>query len=263
MTPEEFRDKVKAAVERAHPGLKATPKDAFTLELSNGMVMYLHNFYQTYQASPGNVDRLMETIAGSLPSIQGPEIVEVDFEAARPKIMPLIKPRDFVEDTPKGLQLTFSPFTTRTVIAYVLDAKKHIAFVNETMRERWGKTTQELRSLACENLLEYKKEMKAHALGGDKVEAIVLQTLDGYDATRVLLPNFWERISPHLGNEFLVGIPNRDFLIAFSTRDKAFARATIAQIRKDFRKQPYAVTDEILHVTEFGIVAHDEPPLGG
>ena len=53
--------------------------------------------------------------------------------------------------------------------------------------------------------------------------ALVLNSGDGYDATRLVLPQVRDAFAAELGEEYLVGIPNRDFLIAFSQRDPGMA----------------------------------------
>ena len=45
------------------------------------------------------------------------------------------------------------------------------------------------------------------------VNLVILQTLDGYDASRILLPALHERLKRLLGTPFAAGIPNRDFAI--------------------------------------------------
>ena len=63
------------------------------------------------------------------------------------------------------------------------------------------------------------------------MELILFQTMDGYDASRVLLPDLNEKLRDHLGSPFAAAIPNRDILLCF--RDD---EATIAHLRPQIER---------------------------
>jgi uncharacterized protein YtpQ (UPF0354 family) len=96
--------------------------------------------------------------------------------------------------------------------------------------------------------------MAAHAAQDEdgKINLILFQTMDGYDASRILLPTLHDRLREHLGSPFAAGIPNRDILLCFRNDDETVARLR-EQIADDYRKMPHQVTDKLLLVTADGI----------
>ena len=76
--------------------------------------------------------------------------------------------------------------------------------------------------------------------------------MDGYDASRVLLPTLHEKLREHLGSPFAAGIPNRDILLCFRNDDETVGRLR-EQIAEDHRQMPHGVTDKLLLVTPDGI----------
>jgi uncharacterized protein YtpQ (UPF0354 family) len=76
--------------------------------------------------------------------------------------------------------------------------------------------------------------------------------MDGYDASRILLPTLHERLREHLGSPFAAGIPNRDILLCFRNDDETVDRLK-GQIAEDYRNMPHQITDRLLLVTADGI----------
>jgi uncharacterized protein YtpQ (UPF0354 family) len=100
--------------------------------------------------------------------------------------------------------------------------------------------------------------MSAHAAQDDdgKINLILFQTMDGYDASRVLLPSLHEKLREYLGSPFGAGIPNRDILLCFRTDEETVDRIR-DQIADDHKKLPHGVSDKLLLVTADGIAPMD------
>jgi uncharacterized protein YtpQ (UPF0354 family) len=102
------------------------------------------------------------------------------------------------------------------------------------------------------------ESMSAHAAQDDdgKINLILFQTMDGYDASRVLLPNLHEKLREHLGSPFVAAIPNRDILLCFRNEPETVERLR-EQIETDHRRMPHGVTERLLLVTPDGIAPMD------
>jgi len=112
----------------------------------------------------------------------------------------------------------------------------------------------DLHDAAIENLTARSNTIAAHAAQDDdgNMELILFQTMDGYDASRVLLPDLNEKLRDHLGSPFAAAIPNRDILLCFRDDEATIAHLR-PQIERDFAQMPHQITDEILLVTPDGI----------
>ncbi len=119
-------------------------------------------------------------------------------------------------------------------------------------------SVDDLHTLAIDNLVARSEQLAAHAAEDDdgEVNLILFQTMDGYDASRLLLPTLHERLREYLGSPFGAAIPNRDMLLCFRNDD-----ATVDRLRKqvaaDYRSMPHQVTDRLLLVTADGIAVRD------
>ena len=78
--------------------------------------------------------------------------------------------------------------------------------------------------------------------------------MDGYDASRILLPTLHERLKEHLGSPFAAGVPNRDILLCFRDDEETVGRLQ-AQIARDYKTMPHQVTDRLLLITPDGLAA--------
>ncbi len=109
-----------------------------------------------------------------------------------------------------------------------------------------------------ENLVRRSQQMTAHAAQDEsgRINLILFQTMDGYDASRVLLPNLHDRLREHLGSPFAAAIPNRDILLCFRNDDDTVERLR-DQIAADHQKMPHGVTDKLLLITQDGIAPRD------
>ena len=85
---------------------------------------------------------------------------------------------------------------------------------------------------------------------------VILQIMDGYDASRLLLPTLHDRLRRFLGSPFAAGVPNRDILLCFRNTDEMVSRLR-KQIRNDYREMPHQISDRVLLVTPDGIAYRD------
>ena len=76
--------------------------------------------------------------------------------------------------------------------------------------------------------------------------------MDGFDASRILLPTLHNRLREHLGSPFVAGIPNRDILLCFRNDEQTVERLS-EKISEDYRQMPHQVTDKLLLITPDGV----------
>ena len=139
-------------------------------------------------------------------------------------------------------------------IAYAIDHDRTIAYISKARFESWGIPLEQLHQNAIDNLTARSEAISAHAAQDEngKVNLILFQTMDGYDASRILLPTLHDRLREHLGSPFAAGIPNRDILLCFRDDTETMDRLK-KQIAEDYQRMPHQVTDQLLLVTPDGI----------
>ena len=126
--------------------------------------------------------------------------------------------------------------------------------------DRFGSccSIDDLHETALKNLVGKSESIAAHAAQDEQgqVYLILFQTMDGFDASRVLLPTLHERLREYLGSPFAAGIPNRDILLCFRNDDETVDKLR-QQIGNDYLHMPHQVTDTLLLVTPDGLAPRD------
>lgn len=100
--------------------------------------------------------------------------------------------------------------------------------------------------------------LTAHAGQDDdgRVNLVIIQSMDGYDASRILLRGLHDRLRGHLGSPFLAGIPNRDILICFRNEPEMVRRVS-EQVRDDYARMPHQISPAIFLLTADGVAQYE------
>jgi uncharacterized protein YtpQ (UPF0354 family) len=144
-------------------------------------------------------------------------------------------------------------------VGYAVDGERTISYIPRKLFESWQMEVDDLHEVAIGNLEAKSQSLQAHAdqEPSGETNLIIVQTLDGYDATRILLPGLHDRLREFLGSPFLVGIPNRDILICFRDDPAIVARVRV-QVADSFRTMPHQVSDGLFLLTADGIAPYQE-----
>ena len=139
-------------------------------------------------------------------------------------------------------------------VGYAIDSDRTIAYIPEPQFDDLGHLPRRPARGGIANLLKRSEAMSGHAAQDEdgKINLILFQTMDGYDASRLLLPTLHEKLREHLGSPFAAAVPNRDILLCFRNDDETVGRLR-EQIAEDYRQMPHQVTDKLLLITPDGI----------
>lgn len=258
----EFLQHVQRLIAQRFPLVKLESSDSeFALRI-NGHWTNLENLYRlsVVETDP-NVftDQLSHTVdrwvIELLRAAEGQPDHSATFEELRERIFPVVlskSPRDVA-----GLPMVSQQILDGLAVGYALDSKNTLAYVPKTIFGTWGITLDELHETAMANLVARSETLAAHAAQDDdgRVNLILIQTMDGYDASRILLPGLHDHLREHLGSPFVAGIPNRDILVCFRDEPKMVERLR-QQVADDYRTMPHQVTDQLFLVTRDGIAPY-------
>lgn len=253
---EQFIEQVLACVAEKFPLVKIARGAApFSMKV-NGHVASLENLYRSVVLNPDQSrHRIERWIVELLRAAEGSPDRNGSFDELRDRILPMILSE---KSAASHRHTVIEPLVDGLNIAYAIDSDRTITYIPETQFGDWGITREQLHAAAIENLVARSEAMSAHAAQDEQgqVNLILFQTMDGYDASRVLLPSLHEKLREYLGSPFAAGIPNRDILLCFRNDDETVARLR-DQIGDDHRKMPHGVTDRLLLVTADGIAPRD------
>lgn len=257
LTREQFSERVLEVVRDKFPLVKAARAEhPFSLSI-NGMPASLENLYRLTLLRPQDLRRHTERwIVEILRAAEGHPDHSGSFEDLRDRIFPMVIPQ-----APADLQLgsmVTQPFVANLVIAYALDQDRTIDYIPLSRFKQWDMSIDDLHAAAMANLVRKSEALNAHAApdDGGGVSLIIFQAMDGYDASRILLPTLHNRLREYLGSPFAAAIPNRDILLCFKN-DAPTVDKYREQIVADYRQMPHQVTEQLLLVTPDGIAARD------
>lgn len=145
--------------------------------------------------------------------------------------------------------VTAFPLAGDVVISIAIDLTHAYAYVSPANLERWKVSEEAAYAQALSNLEEASDGIQIHA-AEEPQRLIAIQTGDGYDAARLLLPAIRKLVVAQLGEPCCAAIPNRDFLIMWSrSNPEQFQTMVRAQVKQDCESQPYPLTSTVFVVT--------------
>jgi uncharacterized protein YtpQ (UPF0354 family) len=208
----------------------------------------LHPTYQAYTRSP---DRLDEIIAGHLRVLRQLPPPVLTEQTAAEALLPVLQTTQWLVDMQiqEAEPLLYRSFLTGLVIVYVFDLPAARTYVNRTMMQELfnnGNNLDDIHEHALTNLRKRTKSYKLQTHGSFYQTMISCETHEGYAAVQVLLPEIMEQWARRIPGNMLIGIPNRDFIIAFSEKNPVGISSLARQVSKDASSRKYALYGRLL-----------------
>ncbi|MCF6228315.1 MAG: DUF1444 family protein [Planctomycetes bacterium] len=178
-----------------------------------------------------------------------------DWTHARTLVYPVLKPFGFAKETDvKVIRRTLIENELELMVA--VDTGRTLRFLSRDDLDVWlGVSEEDVFFYARENLAALAPDLQCQTLTGENGEpaAVIFATGDCYDASRVMLPNFYDFLKTTLGESLLVGVPNRDFMIVLSDKDTEMVKNISAQVKVDCETQPYSISGKLYRLTADGM----------
>jgi uncharacterized protein YtpQ (UPF0354 family) len=215
--------------------------------------VYLSNLHREVRAAPARRARIVQDFVRGLGQSIDLPLGQESWEEARARVLPLLKPRSYVDSHSTNRSLFAIEWLADVVICYALRTEDIFRFVSHADLDRWQTDAQTLHQVAIANLcrLAWPTRLEG-ARQPDGGRVIVVATSDGFASSRLLHPDLHRLFSGPLGSPFRAGIPDRDTLVVYSDRRRLRQR-TERQLRKDHRKSSYPITSRPFLVTPDGI----------
>ena len=253
LSREKFVEEVLRVVPEKFPLVKlARGEDSFSMRV-NGQVYPLESLYRMALLKPEEMRLQIERwVVELLRATEGTPDRTGTFEELKERILPMVLSEQVAESSHR--QTLTEPLVPGLRVAYAIDSERSIAYIPRPQFKLWGIPQDELHEAAIDNLIGRSESMNAQAAQDEdgRINLILFQSGDGYDASRILLPTLHERLREHLGSPFVAAIPNRDILLCFRNDDDTVGRVK-AQVEEDFRRMPHQVSDKLYLITADGI----------
>jgi uncharacterized protein YtpQ (UPF0354 family) len=259
MDLESFSQRVLEILKRHFPTEGFQLGEEFGVLTCGELQFGLSNLLAQYQQSGFSDEELDETVrltfARMLEMVRtADKVLPGSWEEAKPRLRVQLCRSD-IDALRKAITFPFASDVTSSV---VVDSPHGYAYIRPEDAERWGQSVVDLIEVAKENLLAESLDCPMGVVEGPP-KFIAIQSGDGYDAARVLLPKIRERLIEELSDETddpslepaaIVGVPNRDFLIAWSAQLPADLQQQLAQtVADDSHRQSHPLSEQTFRIT--------------
>jgi uncharacterized protein YtpQ (UPF0354 family) len=209
----------------------------------------LERYYRRYREDPAALTPLIQEFIDSVLNARlSPVVVEENlFARIAPQLLPqLITAAEWHYKRESGVRLIVRPLVQDLGITLVLDEADAMTFVELDAMARWDVDSTTAYETAMANL-EQRAQTVAISQIGDGVETLLIdRAADGYAATRAILSSRLQDWANRVPDELVLGLPQRDFLIGFSSAHPNFA-ALRAQVEQDAQpNQPHTLLSNLL-----------------
>jgi uncharacterized protein YtpQ (UPF0354 family) len=176
-------------------------------------------------------------------------IGELSFEDARDDLMPLLKARFQMRRFGFDAAETEQPANLATV--YAVDSDDGFTIVTPEDVERWGTTIEEIDEVALDNLTRQTNEdepLLCEPSGGQQLCGWA--SGDGYDATRMIVPELRRQIRAEYGNDEPVAyaVPEEHIYVALPLnvlRRAGIERPFRLKLQRDFQMSEDPLSPEV------------------
>jgi uncharacterized protein YtpQ (UPF0354 family) len=162
----------------------------------------LYEAFRHAEAFPGNFPSLVARLVEDIREVGLDRADDLEFATAAQLLMPQVRSAAWLQQqgTFGDSGLVHTAINEQLVTVYVVDDASCMVFLCRAHLKRWQKATHDVHNLALANLARLGRNGIDHAAA----EAVLLQSGDGFDASRLLLLDQVEGL--------LVAVPDRDTL---------------------------------------------------
>ena len=253
--PEVFAERTVELARDRFPLLESRRGDGFSVRLGDAS-MNLANFYRSYVQSPDRFEHIVLPALAALVQVSewGDDQTFPPLESVRGRIMPMLFPGRLRSE--EFADVAGTNWIAGLRILYVVDESQTYWYIQKQLLAEWQLSEAELHEIALKNLEAYfgRKEMELTATGDrDRPSLLMPNGPDAYNTVRLLDRNFSRSLQSMLGREFAVGIPNRDFFVAFRLDCEETVNTVRAQVAHDHACMDHPLTDRLLLVSADGV----------
>lgn len=209
----------------------------------------LTNFFESYERNPGQLDAVAQTFARVLLG-ELPARTESDYNELAERIYPMLKKVELLVGVRerKLPMIAYREFLADLIITYVIDEQHSVSYINEDHLDRWNLSVQDIHEQSIDNLRRRTTLVDAVGVGEGEQRLFIFNSGDGYDATRLLLIDLLQGWQRKVRGSLIIGIPNRDFLIAFGDADPDILQNIAIQVQSDAAQRDHGLTDQLFTI---------------
>lgn len=258
LSEEEFGQEliVRAREERPEIRVQQLDRQYLLVEATTGTqrVVDIRNLYKNYVDAPEAKETMIDSFL-SHQVYEEPNGIQGTFADNAERILPQVVPPSLLEFCRReGRDLAAVVYTHDLHVAFVVDEAERYCYINQSVAERWGVSPLQLMATALRNLEHISEEVNWQQFGTGTNALYVIESFDGYDASRILLSRELAQIAGRVAGQIVIAIPHRDYLIACGDADPAVVADLQERVRQDFEQHGYPITPQLFTLDGAGRV---------
>lgn len=222
LSAEEFANKYLLELKKNNPSVEYSLAPDLSVNANYKGSEYLHfpdNAYREYLLEPDSIEQVLSKFTQTANELYN-EKQEIDIS----KIIPVIKPRDFITEVKKltaakdsaNFSIAFNEYNNELSILYAEDKENSLDYLTKDKLSQLHISQDSVLALALKN---FGKILPKIERTGNKGRYIV--TAGGtYEASLLLLNSFWSSKNFSVQGDIVVAVPSRDILLITGSRDK-------------------------------------------
>jgi uncharacterized protein YtpQ (UPF0354 family) len=244
-----FKEVVDSELQQA--GLGGEPGYGLKVRAQEGpnwIDLVLREAFAEYRRDPDRRDEIVAGIVDEAGRRLEEGVSQTVLGDVRGNVMPLLKARFDLRTY--GFQPAETPYVAGLAVIYAVQRKNDFTIIRPEDVERWGLTMPELHELALDNLLrQTNREERLLCEPANGTELCGWASGDGYDATRMVVPELRRQIEREYGGDpALYAVPSETVFVALPL-DLATHRNTEkllkTKVERDFTTAKNPVSPEL------------------
>ncbi len=256
---QEFCRLVADRARKERPDIRVEPAGRFLLlvetEPGQERLVSLEALYQACRESPRQRDEVIEDFLAAH-VYDDPSHIGGGFDENRHRIMPQVVPPTLLGFCRmEGRELAALDHIGGLAVAFVVDEPERYCYIHRSVMLRWGVSEVDLLTAALENLEGLHRQTPSCCrFGQGERLALVWETFDGYDASRILLTRELSSMAGLVAGNPVIAIPHRDYLVMIGDADPDFVAEVADRVREDFESHCYPITPRFFTLAD-GVLA--------
>jgi len=261
LSQRQFTEVVRERVETEYQGVLISRVDetGFSYTRGNGDRgrIVTDEEYTYYLQHPEELEELVQRVVSLVGDQERLGEVSADATRLRRSILPVLKPPEFLgeaETRAGGQAVLYGEHTTGLLVFFVIDQPTSISFLTAGSLGGLGMSREQLTRLALDNLSHRTSEDRFVIERTADGPIAVGETLDGYDAARLISPVLLTTASQLLGaTRVIAAVPRRDLILLAPADSTALRETLAARARAEYHSGPFPITTDLFLVERNGV----------
>jgi uncharacterized protein YtpQ (UPF0354 family) len=156
--------------------------------------------------------------------------------------------------TGKGFDSVYEQCNEELLVFYAEDTPTNIRYLTPSTLAALNLELKDLRKLACDNLQRLVPVPDIQQQGG----IYRIRASGDYDASFLLVDDFWEHATIEVAGEIVAAVPARDFLAVTGSQNTEAVRRLKAMAKEIASRAPYRLTPKLFVRRQGSFVPYEE-----